>query len=117
LQRSELAMSANSRHSPVFRLPRRRGPRQIGVKAGKPANDFFARKRRISDLAMLLRALARGEDARGDRTGADELAHRSVEPVDVEKVVLLAFRKQDILLDIVQDGIESSNKLRHREGN
>ena len=55
---------------------------------------------------MLLRPLARGEDPRGDGTRAHELMHRAVDPVNVEKMVLLAFRKQDVLLDVVQDAVE-----------
>src|SRR5262249_2999048 len=55
---------------------------------------------------MLLGTLARGEDPRGDRMRADELAHRSVNPVNVKKVVLLPFRQQDVLLDVVQNAVQ-----------
>ena len=70
---------------------------------------------------MLLRALARREDSRGDGMRADKFVHRPVEPVDVEKVVLLAFRKQDVLLDIVQDAVErvlcdGGEKVERRRG-
>jgi hypothetical protein len=60
------------------------GRRHLWIEAGKPTDDFLARKRRIADLAMLLRPLARGEDPRSDGMRADELAHRPVEPVNVE---------------------------------
>ena len=54
---------------------------------------------------MLLGSLARREDARGDGVGADQLTHRSIEPFDVEKVVLFAFSQQNILPDVVKDAV------------
>ena len=60
----------------------------VRIEPRKPTDDFVARKRRIADLAMLLSALARGEDPRGDGTRADKLAHRPVKPANVEKVTL-----------------------------
>src|SRR5262249_59405595 len=67
------------------------------IEPGEPADDFFACQGRIADLAMLLRPFPRREYPRRDGTRTDELAHRPVEPLDVEQVILLAFRQQPVL--------------------
>src|SRR5215510_2509131 len=77
-----------------------------GVEARKPMHDGVARDRRISELAMLLRSLARREYPRRHGPGADEFAHGPMDPADIEQMILLAFSQQDILFDVVQDPVE-----------
>src|SRR5215475_233396 len=86
-----------------------------GVEARKPMHDGVARDRRISELAMLLRSLARGEYPRRHGPGADEFAHGPMDPSDIEQVILLAFGKQDVLLDVMQDAVERVLRNRSQE--
>ena len=69
-------------------------------------DDCVTRSRRIAELAMLLRSLARREDPRRNGPGAHEFTHGPVDPAGVEQVILLAFGKQDVLLNVVQDAVE-----------
>ena len=55
---------------------------------------------------MLLRSLAGREDSCRHGSGADEFAHGPMDPADIEQMILLAFSKQDILVDVVQDSVE-----------
>ena len=81
----------------------RKGTAQARVEARQPGDDLVPGQSGVADLAVLLAALARGEDARGHRAGADQLAHRAMDPVDVEQMVLLALGEQHILRDLVQE--------------
>ena len=49
-------------------------------------HDLVACHSGVAQLAVLLGALARGEDACGHRARTDELAHRAMHPSDVEQV-------------------------------
>ena len=60
----------------------------------------------FAELAMLLRPFPGGEDARRHGPGADEFAHRPVNPAYVEQVILLAFRQHDVLLQVVQNPVQ-----------
>src|SRR5262245_12637382 len=80
--------------------------RHAGIEARKPMYDCVPRDRRVSELAMLLRSFARGEYPCRHGPGADEFAHGPVDPANIEQMILLAFGKQDILLDVVQDSVE-----------
>src|SRR5580693_10465853 len=80
--------------------------RHAGVEACEPVNNRVTRDRRVAELAMLLRSLARREYPRRHRPGADELAHRPMNPADIEQMILLAFGQQNILLDIVENSVE-----------
>ena len=64
---------------------------------------------------MLLRSLARREYPRRHGPGADELAHRPMDPADIEQMILLAFSQEDILLDVVQDSVERLFRNRREE--
>src|SRR5262245_14245542 len=86
-----------------------------GVEARKPVHDGVARDRRVSELAMLLRSLARGKDPRRHRAGADEFAHGPMDPPDIDQVILLAFGKEDVLLDMMQDAVERVLRNRSQE--
>src|SRR6266536_2371357 len=99
----------------------RYGRRHVGIEPRQPPQDLLARKRGVAQLSMLLGTLARGEDPRGYGLGADELAHRPVEPVNVKKMVLLTFRQQDVLLDVVKDAVkrvlrDGGKKIERRPG-
>src|SRR5215831_3784342 len=89
--------------------------RHAGVEARKPMHDCVTRDRRVSELAMLLRSLARREYPRRHRPGADEPAHGPMHPADVEQMILLAFGHQDVLLDVVQDAVERMLRNRRKE--
>src|SRR5262245_16605015 len=78
-------------------------------------NDRVTRDCRVPELAMLLRSLPRREYPRCHGAGADELSHGSMDPADVEQMILLAFGQQDILLDVVQDSVERMLGNRHEE--
>src|SRR5262245_51454398 len=86
-----------------------------GVEARKPVHDGVARDRRGSKLAMLLCSLARRKYPCRHGPGADEFAHGPMDPPDIEQVILLAFSKQDILLDLVQDAVEGVLRNRSQE--
>jgi hypothetical protein len=64
------------------------------------------RDRGVSKLTMLLGPLTRREDPRRHRLGADQLVHCSVDPSDIEQVILLAFSEKNVLFDVVENTIE-----------
>src|SRR5262245_56382381 len=78
-------------------------------------HDGVARDRRVAKLAMLLCSLARREYPRRHGPGADEFAHGPMDPPDIEQMILLAFGKQDVLLDLVQDTLERVLRNRSQE--
>src|SRR5262245_64046369 len=78
-------------------------------------HDGVARDRRVAKLAMLPCSLARREYPRRHGPGADEFAHGPMDPPDIEQMILLAFGKQDVLLDLVQDTLERVLRNRSQE--
>jgi hypothetical protein len=105
-QRGGLAGAARTRSSGDAGCFRALANRHARVEARKPSDDFVTRDRRVSELAMLLRSLARSEYARRHGSGADEFAHGPMDLAHIEQVILLAFSQQDILLHVMQYPVE-----------
>src|SRR5262249_7423471 len=56
-------------------------------------------------------------DARGHGTCTDQLAHRAIQPSDVEQVVLLAFREQNVLFHTMQNSFKRVLRDRRENSN